>query len=78
MSPVCSEPAHTGVRGALLEPCLSKNSRRRALWSSASVQPKGEMEEWKGASFKGHHEGNVFADKDKLLVCRHPISQKEK
>jgi len=41
------------------------------------VQPKGEMEEWKGASFKGHR-GGLFAGKDKLLVCHHPVSQKEK
>lgn len=37
MSPVCSECAHMGILEALLESCLSKNSRMRALWSSTDV-----------------------------------------
>ena len=43
-----------GMLEALLESCLSKNSRMRAPWSSTDVQLKEIMEEWKAASFKEH------------------------
>lgn len=78
---MCGEPAHTKMLEALLESCLSKNSRLRAPQSSTDVQPNTIMEEWKVASFKEHHEavsGSVFTDTDKLLGCSHPISQEEK
>lgn len=54
MSPVCTEPACVGMLETPLESSMSKNSRMGAPWSSADVQLKEIMEEWKVASFKEH------------------------
>lgn len=43
MSPVCGECAHMEILEALLESCLSKNRRRRALRSSTG-RDKGGVE----------------------------------